>query len=131
MSGTRLSPSRRREDIRVWWAAHVKAQRDSGQSQVAYCRARGLDPKYFTLWKRRQRGLRVSAKPTEAPGLIPVVVRADRMALAPATPRGEPTHEPAAIVALRLSLGNGISLSLEVAAAAIPTLVRELAGLRC
>lgn len=131
MSGTRLSPSRRREDIRVWWAAHVKAQRDSGQSQVAYCRARGLDPKYFTLWKRRQRGLRVSAKPIEAPGLIPVVVRADRMALAPATPRGEPTHEPAAIVALRLSLGNGISLSLEVAAAAIPTLVRELAGLRC
>jgi hypothetical protein len=115
----------------VWWAAHVKAQRDSGQSQVAYCRARGLDPKYFTLWKRRQHGLRVSAKPTEAPGLIPVVVRADRMALAPATPRGEPTHEPAAIVALRLSLGNGISLSLEVAAAAIPTLVRELAGLRC
>lgn len=131
MSGTRLSPSRRREDIRAWWAAHVKSQRDSGQSQVAYCRARGLDPKYFTLWKRRQRGLRVSAKPTEAPGLIPVVVRADRMALAPATPRGEPTHEPAAIVALRLSLGNGISLSLEVAAAAIPTLVRELAGLRC
>ena len=133
MSGTRLSPSRRREDIRVWWAAHVKAQRDSGQSQVAYCRARGLDPKYFTLWKRRQRGLRVSAKPIEAPGLIPVVVRADRMALAlaPATPRGERTHEPAAIVALRLSLGNGISLSLEVAAAAIPTLVRELAGLRC
>ena len=131
MSGTRLSPSRRREDIRAWWAAHVKSQRDSGQSQVAYCRARGRDPKYFTLWKRRQRGLRVSAKPIEAPGLIPVVVRADRMALAPATPRGEPTHEPAAIVALRLSLGNGISLSLEVAAAAIPTLVRELAGLRC
>ena len=131
MSATRLSPSRRREDIRAWWAAHVKAQRDSGQSQVAYCRARGLDPKYFTLWKRRQRDLRVSAKPIEAPGLIPVVVRADRMALAPATPRGEPTHEPAAIVALRLSLGNGISLSLEVATAAIPTLVRELAGLRC
>jgi hypothetical protein len=53
------------------------------------------------------------------------------MALAPATPRGELTHEPAAIVALRLSLGNGISLALEMAAAAIPTLVRELAGLRC
>jgi hypothetical protein len=133
MSGTRLSPSRRREDIRAWWAAHVKAQRDSGQSQVAYCRARGLDPKYFTLWKRRQRDrdLRVTAKTSEPAGLIPVVVRADRMALAPAVPRGDPTHEPTAIVALRLSLGNGISLSLEVATAAIPTLVRELAGLRC
>jgi hypothetical protein len=39
--------------------------------------------------------------------------------------------EPSAIVALRLSLGNGISLSLEVATASIPALVRELAGLRC
>jgi len=39
----------------------MKAQQDSGQSQVAYCRARGLDPKYFTLWKRKLRGPGVSA----------------------------------------------------------------------
>jgi hypothetical protein len=35
------------------------------------------------------------------------------------------------VVAIRLSLGNGISLSLEVATGAIPTLVRELASVRC
>jgi len=129
MSGTRLSPSRRREDIRAWWAAHVKAQRDSGHSQVAYCRARGLDPKYFTLWKRRQRDrdLQVAAKTIGPPGLIPVVVRSVRIV----PPPSESSNAAPAIVALRLSLGNGISLSLEVAAAAIPTLVRELAGLRC
>ena len=45
--------------------------------------------------------------------------------------REKRSSEPATIVALRLSLGNGISLSLEVATGAIPTLVRELAGLRC
>lgn len=131
MSATRLSPSRRREDIRAWWAAHVKAQRVSGQSQVDYCRARGLDPKYFTLWKRKQRDPRVTAKTVESARLVPVVVRADRTVRAPTVPRAESSHEQPAIVALRLSLGNGISLSLEVATASIPTLVRELASLRC
>ena len=108
MSGTRLSPSRRREDIRVWWAAHVKAQRDSGQSQVEYCRARDLDPKYFTLWKRKLRDPRVSAKTVESDCLVPVVVRAERTVPAPAVPRAKSPHEAPVIVALRLSLGNGI-----------------------
>jgi len=51
MTTRRLSPSRRREDVRAWWAEHLAAQGRSGQTQAAYCRARGLDPKYFTLWK--------------------------------------------------------------------------------
>jgi hypothetical protein len=34
-------------------------------------------------------------------------------------------------VAIQLNLGNGISLSLELAAGAPPTLVRELASVRC
>jgi hypothetical protein len=131
MSATRLSPSRRREDIRAWWAAHMKAQQDSGQSQVAYCRARGLDPKYFTLWKRKLRGPRVSAETVEPARLVPVVVRANRTVSPSPVRREKRSSEPAAIVALRLSLGNGISLSLEVATASIPTLVRELAALRC
>lgn len=37
----------------------------------------------------------------------------------------------AAAASLRLSLGNGTSLSLEIAPAAEPALVRELAGFRC
>ena len=131
MSGTRLSPSRRREDIRAWWAAHMKAQQDSGQSQVAYCRARGLDPKYFTLWKRKLRGPGVSAEIVEPARLVPVVVRANRTVSPSPVRREKQLREPAAIVALRFSLGNGISLSLEVATGSIPALVRELAGLRC
>src|SRR5271156_668456 len=131
MISTRLSPSRRREDIRAWWAAHMKAQHDSGQSQVAYCRARGLDPKYFTLWKRKLREPRGSAETIEPARLVPVVVRAHK-ALSPSkVAREKRPSEPATTVALRLSLGNGISLSLEVATGSIPALVRELAGLRC
>jgi hypothetical protein len=90
MSSTRLSPSRRREDIRASWAAHMKAQRDSGQIQVEYCRARGLDPKYSTLWKRRLREPRVPAKTVETARLVPVVVRADRAVSELVRPDGQP-----------------------------------------
>ena len=131
MSATRLSPSRRREDVWASWAAHMKAQQDSGQSQVAYCRARGLDPKYFTLWKRMLREPRGSGETIEPARLVPVVVRAHKAVSPSKVAREKRSSEPAAIVALRLSLGNWISLSLEVATASIPALVRELAGLRC
>jgi hypothetical protein len=131
MSATGLSPSRRREDIRAWWAAHLKAQQDSGQSQVAYCRARGLDPKYFTLWKRKLREPQGSGETIEPARLVPVVVRAHKPVSPSKVAQEKRASEPATVVALRLSLGNGISLSLEVATGSIPALVRELAGLRC
>ena len=80
MSATRLSPSRRREAIRAWWAAHMKAHQDSGQSQVAYCRARCLNPKYFTLWKRKLREPRGSGETIVEPArLVPVVLRRERL----------------------------------------------------
>ena len=33
MSGTRLTPSRLQEDIRAWWAAHVKASEIPGRAR--------------------------------------------------------------------------------------------------
>jgi hypothetical protein len=128
MSVARLSPSRRREDIRAWWSVHLQAQRTSGQTQAAYCRARGLDPKYFTLWKRKSIEGRAVAERDEPPRLVPVVVRSERSALAP-----KPTDANASstAVAIRLNLGNGLSLSLEVARGSIPALVRELASVTC
>ena len=77
MTRNRLSPSRRREDIRAWWAEHVAAQRRSGQTQAAYCRAQGLNPKYFTLWKGKLQATAVAS----APRMVPVVV-APRCAVA-------------------------------------------------
>jgi len=47
MNVTRLSPSRRRKDVRAWWSEHLQAQRHSGETQAEYCRARGIDAKYF------------------------------------------------------------------------------------
>lgn len=128
MTATRLSSSQRREDIRAWWAEHLSAQRISEQNQAAYCRDRDLDPKYFTLWKRKLRKVRAEANHIDPPRLVPVVVRSERSSSAL-----EPTSATAsaAVVAIRLNVGNGMSLSLELAASALPTLVRELASVRC
>ena len=124
MARNRLSPSRRREDIRAWWAEHLAAQRKSGETQVAYCRAQGLDPKYFTLWKGKLRATTVAS----APRMVPVVVAATAEPPASAMPE---TGSVSPVVSLRLALGNGMSLSLEIAPGALPALVRELARLRC
>jgi hypothetical protein len=132
MNVTRLSPSRRREDIRAWWAEHLAAQRASGKTQVAYCQARRLDPKYFTLWKRKLRDEPARTKPIEPSRFVPVVIRGERT-LAPASrkPCSEGASLSSASVAIRLNLGNGMSMSLELAAGALPALVRELASVRC
>ena len=70
MARNRLSRSRRREDIRAWWAEDLTAQPKSGQTQAAYCRAQGLDPKYFRLWKGKLR----DAEMAGLPRMVPVVV---------------------------------------------------------
>ena len=51
MSRNQLAPSGQRKDIRAQRAEHRVAQRKSGQTPAAYHRARGLDPKDFTLWE--------------------------------------------------------------------------------
>ncbi|MGO9264443.1 MAG: IS66 family insertion sequence element accessory protein TnpA [Candidatus Binataceae bacterium] len=128
MPTPRLSLSRRREDIRAWWAEHLAAQRNSGQNQVTYCRARDLDPKYFTLWKRKLRNVRAIAERRDPPRLVPVVVRSER---APAASVAAESISTSTAVAIRLTLSNGMSLTLELAAGALPGLVRELASVRC
>jgi hypothetical protein len=123
MTTNRFSPSRRREDVRAWWAEHLFAQGKSGQTQAAYCRARGLDPKYFTLWKGKLRQASAAS-----PRMVPVVVRPSAESPVSATTEVVPGS---AAVCLRLSLGNGLSLSLEIAPGALPAVVRELSRLRC
>ena len=124
MSKTRLSPSRRRADVRAWWAGHLAAQRGSGQNQATYCRARGLDPKYFTLWKHKLRDMAGLALPR----MVPVVIKQTDPLTSAAC--GCDAGASAA-VALCLNLGNGMSVSLEIALGALPAVVRELAALRC
>lgn len=126
MNVTRLSPLRGRKDVRAWWSEHLQAQQHSGQTQVAYCRTRGIDPKYFTLWKRKLIDASVASERDEPPRLVPVVVRSE-----PARSAATEVNASSAAVAIRLNLGNGMSLSLEVATGALASLVRELAAVRC
>jgi hypothetical protein len=123
MDVTRLSPSRRREDVRAWWSVHVQAQQRSGQTPVEYCQARGIDPKYLALWKRKLMEAPVASERNEPPRLVPVVVRSERAMSSPTR-----VSAASAAVAIRLNLGNGMSVSLEVASGALVTLVRELAA---
>ena len=110
MTRNRLSPSRRREDIRAWWAEHVAAQRRSGQTQAAYCRAQGLNPKYFTLWKGKLQATAVAS----APRMVPVVVAPAAQLPVSGMPETASTAAVMSLVSLRLSLGNGMSLALEI-----------------
>lgn len=70
MMRNRLSPSRGRADLRARWAEHLAAQRKSGQTQGTYCRAQGLDPKYFTPWKGKLQSIAVAS----ASRMVPAVV---------------------------------------------------------
>lgn len=127
MTRNRLSPPRRREDIRAWWAEHLAAQRRSGGTQAAYCRAQGLDPKYFTLWKGKLQAAAVGS----APRMVPVVVTPAPQLPVSAMPETASAAAVVSLVSLRLSLGNGMSLTLEIAPGALPAVVRELSRLRC
>ena len=128
MTATRLSPTGRREDKRTWWRNHLRAQSESRQTQAAYCRTHGLDPRYFTRWKGKLRPDRETIVRGSSARLVPVVIRSAR------APAGRVTCESSSTctaVPIRVNLGNGMSLSLELAAGELPALVRELVSIRC
>jgi hypothetical protein len=127
MSSRRLSPSRRRADVRAWWRERLVAQRQSGQTQVAYCEAQGLDPTYFSMWKRRlarDSAVPVSASRPPRPtlALVPVVRKQTGGA-------GSPSAEP---LAIRIILRNGLCVALEIPSLHnLPSLLGELAQTPC
>jgi len=41
------------EQLRQIWKTHIERWKQSGQTQVAYCREHGLRPYQFTYWKKR------------------------------------------------------------------------------
>ena len=111
-------------DVRRWWLAHLAAQRDCGEPQTVYCRARGLDPKYFSLWKRKLR----RARSAEGPRLIPVVVK-PAAAFSPTAGNTQAPTRPDG--RLRMNLANGVPVCLEVSQHTLPILIRVLAELAC
>ena len=114
----RTSRAQRSAQIRSKWAAHVAAWRDSGRRQSEYCRERGLDPKYFSIWKGRVE---------RAPTLVPVVVRARA-----AGPEMAATAMTTDELTVSATLANGIALNVHLPSARTLSLVlTELARLPC
>ena len=141
---------------RLFWQQHLDACRASGLRQAEYCRQHGLPPKYMTLWKRKLAELAAGSAPAAAtappapapaksdrkrrrkadrstPTLIPVVVT---QAQASTTKRSPSVEKPRTLApfesSLRVTLPNGVAISLELtSAAALPGILRELARLPC
>jgi len=128
--GSRRLHSRRREEIWARWRAHREAQRASGQTQVAYCRRHGLDPRHFSVWKsklKRAKGTAPAANgPTKGSGLrmVPVVIRSGS---------GTVSHVGAAEpLTIHLHLSNGLSVSMTIAGVGrLPSVLEHLARTAC
>ena len=144
----------RSSTARLFWQQHLDACRASGLRQAEYCRQHGLPPKYLTLWKRKLAELAAGSAPAAAPAppapaksnrkrrrkadhstpkLIPVVVS---QAQASATKRPPSVGKPRTLApfegSLRVTLPNGVAISLELTSAAgLPSILRELARLPC
>lgn len=118
-----VSLTQRREEARGRWHKHVLAQRTSGQTQVAYCRSRGLEPGHFSVWKRKF--AEASAAASRSVRLVPLVVKAVPGPAESTVSMSEP-------VSMQLTLRNGLSVSLRIPSlGSIPVLLNELAELRC
>jgi hypothetical protein len=55
---------KQRMEAETKWTRHVELHKESGLSANEYCRQKGLDPKYFSLWRRRlqERARRVKSR---------------------------------------------------------------------
>ena len=123
MKSKAVSGSQRVEEARDRWRKHVVAHRASGQTQVAYCRAQGLDPSYFSMWKRKLAAL--GAVANRSMHLVPLVVKA-----APVS--AECAGSTAEAISMRLTLRNGLSVSLRMPSlSGVSSLLSELADLPC
>jgi len=151
----------RSSTARLFWQQHLDACRASGLRQAEYCRQHGLPPKYMTLWKRKLTDLAAGSAPAAAPAppapappapapaksdrkrrrkadrstptLIPVVVTQARASATRSSPLVEkPCSQASFEGSLRVTLPNGVAISLELtSAAALPGILRELARLPC
>ena len=142
--------------VRASWRQHLEAQRASGLKQSEYCRAHGLQPKYFSLWKRRLADEGVATAPTPGakpvavsvpagstaspPPLIPVTIKAESSPALPPKPRrgrravtqSERDQPSSEALAIKARLPNGILLDVFLPSRSLlPGFLSDLAGLAC
>lgn len=124
--------AQRSAEVRAQWAAHVAAWRERGGRQYDDCRERGLDPRYFSIWKGRPLRL-VTAEGNEPPKqprptLVPVVMTP----MPPDQSVGRPEAARDVEFGLGVTLPNGIALTFRLPSVrAQPPLLAELSRLSC
>lgn len=93
----------------AFWKPHVEGWRDSGLSQAAYCRQRGLDLRRFGYWRRT---LGPSGDAAALPALVPITV----------------ADAPSAEGRVEVHLPNGLQVRLPIALspAYVAPLIRAL-----
>jgi hypothetical protein len=127
--------AQRSAEVRAKWGAHVSAWQSGGGRQSEYCRERGLDPKYFSIWKGRllragatHSNLAPSQTAPPLPGLVPVRMKPARI--------DELVGRPGPLGDVEFGLGvtlpNGIALNFRLPSVrALPPLLAELSRLSC
>lgn len=126
-----------RSAARAKWQQYLTTQQTSGQSQATYCRTHGLNPKYFSLWKRE---LKLMAEPLPARErpqakaadvFIPVTVTSTPLPATSDTRPAEPGTPPLDLM-LKATLCNGLTVELALGSAEtlVPVLT-QLAALPC
>jgi hypothetical protein len=130
MGSKRSLRPRRWEEIRARWRAHLEAQRMSGRTQVAYCQAHGLDPRYFSVWKGKLKPAERTARRAPAPKvakhsvvpLVPVVIKSS-------SGTDASTTDP---LTIHLRLPNGLSVSITIPSLnRLPSVLEHLAQTPC
>jgi len=124
-----------RSAARARWQQHLTAQQTSGQRQADYCRAHGLSPKYFSLWKRKLRMRAVppaEAAPADdraAMTFVPVTVK---VATTEGLPHSLPGGSGPGPAVLKATLANGVAVELALTSTdALLPLLSQLAQLPC
>lgn len=116
-------PSRRSRSVRAKWRRHIEAQRRSGEKQAVYCRARGLDPRYFSVWKGK-----LAKAAQVVPALVPVRIKGTTAVTTASREDGKSDLS----CTLSVRLPNGIVLDVQSASAqALTALLAELSRLPC
>ena len=101
------SQSNRSAATRAKWQEHIAAQRASGLSQSAYCKANNLNAKYFSLWKGNLKKAEPAVAADSPPStFIPVVIKNKAMPPVAATPSSSSAFM------LKATLANGIAIDL-------------------
>ena len=114
----RIGVASGQEEKSEQWRSHLAAWRRSGQSQVEFCRQRGLSRYQFTYWKTKL----TAGDRSESVALVEV----PQTMMAPAAYRGLPAASPSTVV---IKIGRyGMEIPVGFCRRTVSAILDELEG---